>query len=72
MSKRLKITVTLEELKPVAVPNFATTNAQRQLFAFLQAMIPTPIETQTPKVAAINNIDGNKYKSAVWAMFGER
>ena len=68
--KRSKIEVTPEELKPAAVLNFAVTNAQRQLLAaFMQ--IPTkiiaPIETQTPKAAAINNTDGNKYKSADWA-----
>ena len=68
--KRPKIEVTPEELKPAAVPNFAATNAQRQLLAaFMQipAMIPVPIETKTQKVAAINNTDGNKYKSADWA-----
>ena len=66
--KRPKIEVTPEELKPAAVPSFITTDTQRQLFmAFMQTMMPAPIETQTPKVAAINNIDGNKYKSAAWA-----
>ena len=29
-------------------------------------MIPAPIGTQTTKGVAINNIDGNKYKSADW------
>ena len=33
MFKRHKPTVTPEELKPAVVPNFATTDAQRQLLA---------------------------------------
>ena len=65
---RPKINVTPEEMKPAALPSFVNTDAKRTLYmTFIQAMMPAPIETQTPKAAAINNTDGNKYKSATWA-----
>ena len=46
------------------------TNVQRQLFAaFMQlpAINPAPIDAQTTVGAAINNIDGNKFRTAEWA-----
>ena len=67
-SKRPKINVTPKELKPAAFLSFITTDAKRQLYiTFMQAMMPALFETQTPKVPAINNTDGDKYKSVAWA-----
>ena len=66
--KRPKINVTLEEMKLAAFPSSVNTDGKLQLYmTFMQTMIPAPIETQTPNAAAINNTDGNKYKSAAWA-----
>ena len=70
MFKRHKPMVTPEDLKPTVVPNFATTDIQWQLLtAFMQlpAMNPAPIDAQTTVGAVINNIDGNKFRTAEWA-----